>query len=597
MTTSWVRYRLTGNKNTACPTGILYFDVETDYIENKQDQVHSFRLAVTCFQRYKRGLPQGKPIWKEHLNPDDTFNYITARARSHSSLWVIAHNMEFDFAGINGYANLTKGNWTVRFWAIGAKHFILRIKHKRASIQWVDSMGFISGSIKQLGKKVGLEKLPMPSVKTPDEDWFAYCRRDVEVMKQGMEVFIRFIKEHDLGKFSLTIAGQALQAYRHHFLLGTIQIHRYPHVMEAERKAYHGGRTEAFYIGKVPVDKVYYLDVNSMYPSVMLRQNYPVRYHTQVLNPSLSRVAQASRDFEVMVKGQWNIPEPVLPVLDERLTFPIGRISSVITGPEYRYLADRGWITSIDKLWVYKRGQPFNDYINYFWNLRKEAIASEDKVWDWISKLFMNSLYGKFGQRNPIYEVLDAHPGQPDGLEAVITSLSSRPTSRMILGGKIWLKTGEEPAQWTFYPLSAWVTAYARLKLWDLIKLAGKGHCYYCDTDSLYVDQVGFDNLQHLIAENQLGKLGIKRQGRSLIIKGAKDYEFDGKRYLKGVPEKAIEIEPGVFKYWTFLKTRTKLRTGDPNQIIQKTITKKLSRKYKKGEILSTGEVIPYELR
>ncbi|GAI55798.1 unnamed protein product, partial [marine sediment metagenome] len=185
----------------------------------------------------------------------------------------------------------------------------------------------------------------------------------------------RFVKENDLGKFSYTIAGQALQAYRHRFLNCNIWIHRYPDVMEAERAAYHGGRTEAFFLGKVPADKVYYLDINSMYPSVMVENPYPIRLLSTIRKPTLKGIAKLSRDYEVMVKGRWNIKEPVLPLMQERLTFPIGRFSSTITGPEYRYLADRGWIEAIYTAWIYQRGYPFTNYITYFWKLRSEAIG------------------------------------------------------------------------------------------------------------------------------------------------------------------------------------------------------------------------------
>lgn len=595
MGAAWVTYPLTGNKTTACPTRILYFDTETNYDETKQNQVHTFRLAVTAFQRYKRGIPQGNTLWKVHYNPGSVWSYITALSYSGSCLWVVAHNLDFDFSAIQGFSQLARGNWNVKFWAISSTNFILRIKKARRSIQWLDSMGFVGASIKQLGETLGTAKLPMPPQSASDSLWEEYCRRDVLVMKLGTEAFIHFVKDNDLGKFSFTIAGQALQGFRHRFLNDLIWIHRYPDVMEAELTCYHGGRTEAFFLGKVPANPIYYLDVNSMYPSVMLNHNYPIRHLSTIDKPTLKGTEKIARSHEIMVDGRWNIREPVLPYPGKRLCFPIGRFSSTITGPEYHYLASRGWIEKLYKVWVYQRAQPWNAYIDYFWKLRSDAILKDDKIWDWISKLFMNALYGKFAQRNPTYTVENATPGQPEGMFPVISSLSTHIESRMVLAGKVWVKTGEEPAQWSFYPLSAWVTAYARLKLWGLIKRCGSAHVFYCDTDSVFVDQVGYNNLESLIIPGKLGALGIKRQGKSLIIKGAKDYEFDGVRYLKGVPARAEELSPGVFSYWTFLKTRTKLRRCDVNQIVQQTVTKVLKREYEKGDVLDSGEVKPYE--
>ncbi|GAI33087.1 unnamed protein product, partial [marine sediment metagenome] len=171
--------------------------------------------------------------------------------------------------------SIARGDWGVPFWAISSTNFILRIKRKWQQIQFLDSMGFIGASIAALGNTLGIPKLPMPPQIASDSLWEEYCQRDVLVMKSGVEAFIKFVKDNDLGKFSYTIAGQSLQAYRHRFLTCNIWIHRYPDVMEAERRAYHGGRTEAFFLGEVPADKIYYLDINSMYPSVMVDRPYP----------------------------------------------------------------------------------------------------------------------------------------------------------------------------------------------------------------------------------------------------------------------------------------------------------------------------------
>ncbi|GAH56567.1 unnamed protein product, partial [marine sediment metagenome] len=45
-----------------------------------------------------------------------------------------------------------------------------------------------------------------------------------------------------------------------------------------------------------------------------------------------------------------------------------------------------------------------------------------------------------------------------------------------------------------------------------------------------------------------------------------------------------------------FEKTRTRMRHDAANAVIQRQVTKKLSRKYVKGEVTPSGEVIPYEL-
>ncbi|GAI28765.1 unnamed protein product, partial [marine sediment metagenome] len=191
MSEKWITYPLTKNKATACPTRILYFDTETNYDESKTNQTHSFRLAVTAFQCYKKGIPYGKTQWRTFHKPNEVWAYITALGYSGSCLWTIAHNLDFDFSAIQGFRHITQGDWTVKFWAISSTNFILRIKRKRRQIQFLDSMGFIGASIKSLGKTLGTPKLPMPPQIASDSLWEEYCKRDVLVMKLGTEAFIR----------------------------------------------------------------------------------------------------------------------------------------------------------------------------------------------------------------------------------------------------------------------------------------------------------------------------------------------------------------------------------------------------------------------
>jgi hypothetical protein len=214
----------------------------------------------------------------------------------------------------------------------------------------------------------------------------------------------------------------------------------------------------------------------------------------------------------------------------------------------------------------------------------------------WFSKLLLNSFYGKWGQRNPVYDIKDALPGELPGITTVISTATNRRASRLVFGGKAWIKTAETAARFTSVSLASWITSYARVRLWDLFLTAGLDHVYYCDTDSLFVDRTGYDRLTEEIIPNTLGALDLRKKGNSLTIYGPKDYVLDQDVALKGVPRRATKIKEGCYSYMTFDRWRSRLRRGTPDTVRQCEVIKTLKRVYDKGEVTPTGEVLPFVL-
>jgi hypothetical protein len=501
--------------------------------------------------------------------------------------------MDFDFAAVRGFQAVEDLNWKVRFWAVSPGVFLLRLRKEGKVLQFVDSFGFMRTSLSAIGERMGLSKLPMPNPSEFDNVWKVYCTRDVEVLKVGMEGYMDFVREHNLGSLALTGPAQAMTAYRHRFMEERIILHRYDAVIEQERASYHGGRTEAFYIGTVPQTPIYYLDVTSMYASQMREHTFPCEMLGEFTNPTAVDMRRLIKRYEVLVDCDLDTPLPVVPVRQDKLVFPVGTFRTTLAGPEFNYCWIREYVRKVHKVVVYRRGRPFPGYVDYFWGVRQRAMNEGDATMKWFSKLLLNSLYGKWGQRNPVYEVGDATPGELPGIVTVISTATGRRESRLTFGGKTWLKTGEAAARWTQVALASWITSYARVRLWELFLIAGLEHVYYCDTDSLFVDQQGYEALTGEIIPNTIGALDVRKVGESLTIHGAKDYVLDKEVALKGIPRTAHKLSEGVYSYMTFDRFRTRLRRGAPDTIRQRQVVKTVARIYDKGKVLPSGEVKP----
>ncbi|GAJ14922.1 unnamed protein product [marine sediment metagenome] len=124
---------------------------------------------------------------------------------------------------------------------------------------------------------------------------------------------------------------------------------------------------------------------------------------------------------------------------------------------------------------------------------------------------------------------------------------------------------------------------------------AGWGNYFYCDTDSLIVNEVGKCRLMKTMSNTSLGGLKVETSGLSVILRGLKDYSFGTKLVIKGVRKNAVKLSDGVYTQEKWPSFRGLLRSGKPEDYVVETVTKHLTRKYTKGDVTVDGVVLPYE--
>ena len=147
----------------------------------------------------------------------------------------------------------------------------------------------------------------------------------------------------------------------------------------------------------------------------------------------------------------------------------------------------------------------------------------------------------------------------------------------------------------SFCAIAAHVTAYARLYLYDTIVKAGYHNVLYTDTDSLFVNEQGYENIKHMIDKYRLGYLSLEMMSENgVTLYAPKDYIFDGKIRHKGVPDKARRVNNNTWEITLFPKLATFIRENDVNQYFNVTMNKTLKRNYNKGRV-EESEVLPFE--
>ena len=526
-----------------------------------------------------------------------------ASGENHTRL--VAHNVGYDFQVCRGMEFLTKLGWRVDSLYEKGFTYILRLKKGRARLTVLSSTQFFSAPLREVGKAFDLPKLEIPHQTLDINHLITYCTRDVEIVSRAMTWLMDTIYYDDLGPMADTIPSLANKIFRHRFMKQDIMIHNYEPALKLERESYHGGRCEAWWIGEVP-EKIYKLDINSAYPYAMRSANLPValaRYWPRDSPPDMAKVlSYMGEDAFMVARVVLDTWEPAYPYLspEKKLLFPVGEFRTVLSGQTFREAVFRGHVKKVEEAALYHSAPIFREYIDYFYDARVRAKKSGDRARDLLYKLLMNSLYGKFGQTSKVWNPDGiADPSQVGGFSI---NVGKEKFMVRIFGGVVWLNDGSVMESFESFPaIASGVTSYTYALLYKYITVAGPENVYYMDTDSLFVNKRGADNLKSagFIDEAKLGYLKLEGTTENLIIRGAKDYQWGEEVTKKGIPRDAtLYEEDGELKakFWSWPKTGTWLRKGTLNEFYNVEVSRRMKTPYSKGVVTTTGRVTPFVL-
>ncbi|GAI89692.1 unnamed protein product, partial [marine sediment metagenome] len=214
-----------------------------------------------------------------------------------------------------------------------------------------------------------------------------------------------------------------------------------------------------------------------------------------------------------------------------------------------------------------------------------------------MCKYFLNTLYGKFGQkRTETLKWKDKAPGQYHK-EAIFDLTRGIWITETHLLGMVIHKRSEGEAPHSCVAIASHITEAARLYLWELFEKVGFEKVMYCDTDSLKLKASDTGLLKPLMDKYRLGALDLKDKTKKLDIMGAKAYETEDKLVMKGVPKKATKVGDYRYEYYTFFNQATHLNEKVTRYYLTKKTVKDVTPRYDKGEITTTGKIIPFQLR
>ena len=205
-----------------------------------------------------------------------------------------------------------------------------------------------------------------------------------------------YIDEHDVDIASIwSTSTLSLKIFRQKFLDIDIPILTNK-LDEIIRLSYIGGSTDYFY--KYGENLKHY-DVNSLYPKAMCKP-MPLEF----LGESIGNNVKLENIFgfaEVKVTTPENMDIPILPFkVDNETLHPLGSWIGVYFTEELKAVVKYGYKIELIKVYNFSKSNIFNNYINYFYNIKKNAVGSLR----FIAKMHLNQLYGYFGRRKTLIE-------------------------------------------------------------------------------------------------------------------------------------------------------------------------------------------------
>lgn len=473
--------------------------------------------------------------------------------------------------------------------------YILIIRKGRKRIKCISTTNYFPEKLDIVGEFLGLPKIAVDFDKATQTELSTHCRRDTLIIKKLMTHYLAFIDKHELGKFALAKGGQALSSYRYRFMTNPIYPHSNETVKELEQAAYMGGRTECRFLGKVKGNSFIGLDVNGLYPYVMKKQLYPYHLVDYKDGSNLEYLANVLNNFAVLGKVSIETDEPAYAVrYKHKIVFPTGRFVTYLCTAGLRYALEHNHITGIEALAVYQQADLFSDYISFFAGLKERYSKDKNKIMRHFAKDMSNSLYGKFAQRRKIVEASYQIDYKGYYREEVFDTVTRQTEITTKMFNRIWITYGSEICPNSFVAISAHVTEYARFYLYELMKKVGVENVLYTDTDSLKIHSQYLPKLKRYISPYTLGKLKIEDRFSEFEILGAKHYRTNHELRIKGVPDSAVKVGKYKYKYTSFMKQATHLRSQITRFYITKPMIKTVEPFYDKGIVLPDGTIKPF---
>ena len=365
----------------------------------------------------------------------------------------------------------------------------------------------------------------------------------------------------------LTLSSLAMKIFKTHYMKKDTIYQLLGSIESNIRKSYTGGAVDA-YIPSNRINshldrqgiyrKLFYYDVNSLYPTVMANAPMPVGEPVAFKGDIRKLYPDAQGIFYCNIKSPDHLEHPILQrkVKGRGTVAGLGTWTGWITSVEIDRAVSCGYQFEILKGYQFETKVIFREYVLRLYALRKSYPKSHPM--NLIAKLLLNSLYGKFGMKTEstklaIYDYnTKAGKATLDSLMAGVDVESVHDfldlgLQRFLIVKKVIKNILSEEEDHYNGPdvniaVAGFITGAARVYMSRFKNNSSlTGNLYYSDTDSIVTDK---ELPQHLVGV-ELGQLKLEHVVRKGVFLAPKAYILEAVNgevviRVKGVIEETV---------------------------------------------------------
>ena len=555
-----------------------------------------WRSARAIFSRVTSSPPDvqvGQTL--EYADRGALWRDIAAVAVKQGKIIVVSMTLADDVRLSAGIPWLISNGWTMDRLNVRDDAFSGAFHKGKARVTLVELRSWLPGTISRIARMVGVELTPNLDYSDSDDLWSRELDNRVKVTHAAAVDLWTWIRDDDLGNWKTTGAGMAWANWRHKHYTDKVLMHGRPELMDLERKAAATGRAEAWQHGNFVDVEFTEWDLTLAYPAIAMETELPIAYSGEMRGASLRLMTNPPQGKRYLIEATVTQETPTLGVqVTTGWVWPVGTIRGVWWDHELREAVADGATVEVHACHYYKAAYALRDWALWIFEYLYESAPGATVVRQAACKHFGRGLIGRFGVRYDTWVKEGQAPLQGYYTATQNDYETNVNTPALVLGSDLFLSSGKQWGHDAIPQVMSAIMSECRVRLWQLMKVAGHEHVIYVDTDALITDQHGSVRLESWTSQNPQWGLRPKHTYDTLEVMGPRQLLAPVRSKLSGVPATAARTAQRTFKGQVMDGIAGTMASGAPDTIRIATRTWNLVKQDNRRKHLPGGATMPY---
>jgi len=606
------------NDTVWIPRYWLFFDSESVWHTGERSEVHSLRCWTAEFHELDPST--GNTIHCREFRGttrDEFYAAITECLKGKRSLWLCAHNLNFDLQLLGIPDMLIDAGWKLGRFAVTSSAIWMTWKTTHRTITIVDSTSWLPKPLEVIGQAIGTRKPSLPDNSDSLDEWYTRCAGDVRILADAMLQLVQYWAQHKLGRWRPTGAGCGFAAMRHIISERSILIHPNEQWSAIEHAAIYGGFRWTGRVGELHDGLYVELDFVRAYATIASSLQLPTARVFVDDKPTLESLRDMMQHFGAIAEVTVVADRPRYPVrIDGLVYYPEGVMRTVLAGDEIRSALERGHIVDVHRVHYYRLGDALQPWAKWILDILNRQATHDIGAVQLAAKSWSRSVLGKFAARVPEFEDRGFWPEKHFRIEPHLELPSGKVGYAIFGGWKLIIQSGGRDVDNSFPAIFAFIEAATRTRITAAIDHIGWHRIITADTDGIVVDMADLitayqdshpeyrshstaANIVDRILDNMAGvttplRARPKALNRHLEVRGPQNVEGDETVKRSGIPRGARRSTSGEYEFHAWPSLIWQLQHSRPGEYVRPLRRIKISTLNASGNICDDGIVEPW---